>query len=98
MYQGDADEVIVAIKLVADEGMVTYQRVKPRESDTDVRGEGRNKESVILTITTHRNLKVWLRSILPWSGTPYVSPRARIDQLNSTMHKKEPWNSMSYLN
>jgi hypothetical protein len=44
MCQGDADEAVVAVKPVADEGMVTYQRVKPPESDRDVGGEGRNRK------------------------------------------------------
>jgi hypothetical protein len=33
--------------------MVTYRRIKLPESDRDVGGEGRNRKSVNLTITTH---------------------------------------------
>jgi len=45
MCQGSADEAVVAVKPVADEGMVTCLRVKLPESDRDVGGEGRNMAS-----------------------------------------------------
>jgi hypothetical protein len=45
MSQGSADEAIVAVKSVAEEGMVTGLRVKLPESDRDVGGEGRNMAS-----------------------------------------------------
>jgi len=53
MYQGVADEAVVAVKLSAGEGMVTFPRIKLKASDKDVGGEGRNKKSVDLTIHTH---------------------------------------------
>ena len=40
MDQRLADEVIVAIKLEADEGAVTYPRIKLPDRDKDVKGEG----------------------------------------------------------
>lgn len=45
MCQGVADEVIVVVKLVACEDMVTYLRVKLPERNKDVKGKGRNMES-----------------------------------------------------
>lgn len=54
MCRGDADEAVVAVKLVAEEGMVTCPRGKPPESDMDVGGEGRNRRLVTLTTNTHR--------------------------------------------
>lgn len=33
--------------------MATYQRIKPSDRDKEVKGEGRNKKSVDLTIHTH---------------------------------------------
>jgi hypothetical protein len=41
---GVADEAVVAVKPSADEGMATCLRRKPRESDREVGGEGRNME------------------------------------------------------
>jgi len=45
MCRGVADEAIVAVKPSANEGMVTYPRIKLKESDREVGGEGRNMES-----------------------------------------------------
>lgn len=45
MCQGPADEATVAVKPVADEGMVTCLRVKLPESDMEVGGERRNMAS-----------------------------------------------------
>ena len=42
MGQGFSDEAIVAIKSGADEGAVTYLRIKLLERDREVKGEGRN--------------------------------------------------------
>jgi len=42
MIQWISDEVIVVVKLLADENMVTYWRVKLTESDIDVGDEGWN--------------------------------------------------------
>jgi hypothetical protein len=71
MRQGVADEVVVAVKPIAGEGMVTYRRIKLSASDRDVGGEERNKESVTLTITTHRRERSGLKTAAsPWSGGP----------------------------
>lgn len=51
--QGVADEAVVTVKLTAEEGMVTYRRIKLAESDREVGGEGRNRKLVNLAITTH---------------------------------------------
>ncbi len=53
MCQGDADEAVVVVKLSADDDVVTHLRGKLTERDREVKGEGRNKEAVTLTITTH---------------------------------------------
>lgn len=42
MDRGSTDEAVVGVKLIADEGVVTYLRVKLLESDKDVGAEGRN--------------------------------------------------------
>lgn len=42
MYKQSAEEAIVVIKRVAEENMVTYLRVKLRESAKESKGEGRN--------------------------------------------------------
>ena len=44
--QGVADEAVVAVKPSAEEGVVTYPRIKLAERDREVEGEGRNKETV----------------------------------------------------
>jgi hypothetical protein len=40
MNRGSADEAIVVVKLVADEFMVTWMRVKQRESDRKLETKG----------------------------------------------------------
>lgn len=45
MYQGDADEAVVVVKLLADDDVVTYPRRKLAERDKEVKGEGRNRKS-----------------------------------------------------
>lgn len=42
MGRGSADETIVVVKLPADEGMVTYLRIKAVENSMDAGGEGWN--------------------------------------------------------
>ena len=42
MDRGSAEEAVVGVKLVADEGAVTHLRIKLPESDKDVGAEGRN--------------------------------------------------------
>ncbi len=42
MGRGSADEAVVVVKLKADDGAVTYLRVKLSASDTEVGGEGWN--------------------------------------------------------
>lgn len=42
MGRGSADETIVGVKSIANEGAVTYLRVKLSKSDTDVGAEGWN--------------------------------------------------------
>lgn len=42
MHRQLADEAVVVMKRLADEGMVTYPRVKPVERAMDGKGEGRN--------------------------------------------------------
>lgn len=42
MDQGQSDESIVAVKLDAEDTMVTWLRTKHRVRDRDVKGEGRN--------------------------------------------------------
>jgi len=42
MDRGSAEEAVVGVKPVADEGTVTYLRIKLQESDRDVGAEGRN--------------------------------------------------------
>jgi len=42
MDRGSADEAVVGVKLIANEGVVTHLRVKLLESDKDVGAEGRN--------------------------------------------------------
>jgi len=42
MHKGFAEEAIVIVKHLANEDMVTYLRVKPDESASDGRDEGRN--------------------------------------------------------
>ena len=62
MCQGVADEVVVVVKPAANEGMVTYRRVKLPERDRDVKGEGRNMKSSIrrtLLLTGLSSAAVW---------------------------------------
>ncbi|OVE73724.1 hypothetical protein BVX93_00910 [bacterium B13(2017)] len=54
--QWTADEAVVVVKLVAEENMVTYLRVKLPERDMDVGGEGWNMGSS----TDHSNLELEL--------------------------------------
>jgi len=42
MDRGSTDEAVVGVKPTADEGVVTYLRVKLSESDRDVGAEGWN--------------------------------------------------------
>jgi hypothetical protein len=42
MNRGSADEAVVVVKFGADESMVTWRRIKRRNSDREVGGEGRN--------------------------------------------------------
>lgn len=49
-----ADEAIVVVKLFAEEDMVTYQRIKQRESVRKDGDEGRNM------IMSNNNQKSWM--------------------------------------
>lgn len=42
MHKELADEAIVIIKQIAEEGMVTYRRIKLTERAKESKGEGRN--------------------------------------------------------
>jgi hypothetical protein len=50
MNRGSADEAVVVVKVGADDFMVTWMRVKRRESDRDVGDEGRNTKAAIAVI------------------------------------------------
>ena len=45
MFRGSADEAVVVIKPDTEDGMVTCQRGKYPERDTEVKGEGLNMTS-----------------------------------------------------
>ena len=69
--------------------MVTFQRIKPAESDRDVGGEGRNRKSVTLTTTTHRregsgHKKATLRG----AGQRIHAREQRTDHKSTPTHKK----------
>ena len=46
MNRGFADEAVVVVKVDAEEVMVTWLRVKHRQSDKEVGDEGRNMQAV----------------------------------------------------
>lgn len=69
MCQGVADEAVVAVKPLADEGVVTYPRTKLTESDREVEGEGRNKRTVLEDYEYSPTWRTCSKERLPWSGT-----------------------------
>ena len=67
--QGVADEAVVAVKLAADEVVVTRQRTKLPESDREVGGEGRNKKLVLLDHQYSSGMKWQVRDTAHRTGT-----------------------------
>lgn len=53
MYQGDADEAVVVVKLLADDDVVTYPRRKLQKETRKSKAKGGTGKAVTLTITTY---------------------------------------------